>query len=298
MANSPLDVYGQYRFLDPTIFGTRHDLFLQRYAVMGGPDLKFIVGYKNQKDLNDRFNSIAYHCKMSDISDRIKLPPVLPPVVREVALPSKDMRTLRELEKEFVAECGTGHVVVNNVLVKLLRCQQICAGFCSVRENVFDGGEEQELNTAKREALTEILEDIAPTDSVVVFCVFKHDLDEIHDAAIDTKRRPYELSGRMNQLDEWKENGGGVLAVQIQAGAEGVDMTTANYAVYFTLPHSLALYNQSKARLYRPGQKRPVSFIHLLAKDTVDELMYDSLNRKRDIIEAVKSGEWNYGYIK
>ena len=43
MANSPLDVYGQYRFLDRSIFGTSHERFLQRYAVLGGPERKFIV---------------------------------------------------------------------------------------------------------------------------------------------------------------------------------------------------------------------------------------------------------------
>lgn len=48
MANSPLDVYGQYRFLDRSIFGTNHERFLQQYAIMGGPDRNFVVGYKNQ----------------------------------------------------------------------------------------------------------------------------------------------------------------------------------------------------------------------------------------------------------
>ena len=33
---------------------------------------------------------------------------------------------------------------------------------------------------------------------------------------------------------------------------------------YFSIPHSLAMYNQSKARLYRPGQTRPVSFCHFI----------------------------------
>ena len=297
MANSPLDVYGQYRFLDPSIFGTRHDLFLQKYAVMGGPDLKFIVGFKNQQELNSRFNSIAYHCKMSDIADRIKLPNALPPIKEIVELPSKDMKVMKDLNKDFIAERNNGHIVINNVLVKLLRLQQICSGFCYTQESVFDDAEMQELNTAKEDALYEMLMDIGENENVVVFCNFKHELEAIHRAAEKNERKCFELSGSENTLDEWKKTDGAVIAVQIQAGAEGVDMTKSNYAIYFSIPHSLAMYNQSKARLYRPGQTRPVVFKHLIAKDTIDEAMYKSLMKKQDIVQSIKQGVFDFGFI-
>lgn len=299
MANSPLDVYGQYRFLDPTIFGTNHYLFLQEYAIMGGPDHNFVVGYKNQKTLNDKFKKLAYTCKMSDIADKIKLPPALPPTKRLVQLPSADMKTSKELTKDFIAECSTGgNIVVKNVLGKILRLQQIAAGFCFVQDTPFDEAEVHELNTAKEDALADMLTDISPTSPVVVFCVFKHDLVAVARAAAKAKREAFELSGAANQLKEWKASNGGVFAVQIQAGAEGIDMTNANHAVYFSVPHSLALYNQSKARLYRPNQIRPVSFCHLLAEGTIDEAMYKSLLKKEDVIDAIKTGTFDFGYIK
>ena len=298
MANSPLDVYGQYRFLDPTIFGTCHDNFLQEYAVMGGPERRFIVGYKNQQKLREKFQSIAYTCRMADIRDRLKLPDQLPPTTRAVELPAKDMETCKTLSKEFIAECGSGNVVVNNVLSKMLRLQQIAAGFCMVREDVFSPNSIEELNTAKEDALSDMLEDISSEASVVVFCVFTHDLDSVARAAKKAKRRAFELSGRRSNLNAWKCIDGAVLAVQIQAGAEGIDMTNAHHAIYYSLPHSLALYNQSKARLYRPGQRNPVSFCHLIAKGTIDESMYQSLQRKQDIVEAIKLGEFDYGYMK
>ena len=296
MANSPLDVYGQYRFLDPSIFGTNHYMFLQQYAIMGGPDLKFVVGFKNQKDLKAKFDSIAYHCKMSEVADRIKLPDALPPAQIGVQLPDRDMRTMNELSREFIAECGSGHVVVNNVLVKLLRLQQICSGFCFTKESVFDDGEIQELNTAKADALADILQDIGPNENVVVFCIFRHDLKIIREVTERAKRASFELSGSENTLEDWKAQDGAVVAVQIQAGSEGVDMTKANHAIYFSVPHSLAMYNQSKARLYRPGQTRPVSFVHLIAENTIDEALYRSLLKKEDVIEAIKAGTFDFGY--
>jgi SNF2 family DNA or RNA helicase len=296
MANSPLDVYGQYRFLDSNIFGTSHYLFLCRYAIMGGPDSKFVVGYQNQQELNAKFRSIAYSCKMSDVADKIKLPDALPPICRYVELPTRDMKTIKELSKDFVAECGAGHVIVNNVLTKLLRIQQICSGFCLTQESIFDAPQTQELNTAKQDELFDILSDVSPLASVVVFCVFRHDLTSIRQIAEKSQRKYFELSGSENTLEEWKKCEGAVIGVQIQAGSEGVDMTNAHYAIYYSIPHSLALYNQSKARLYRPNQKNAVSFIHLLAENTVDVAMYKSLVKKKDVIESIKDGSFDFGY--
>lgn len=298
MANSPLDVYGQYRFLDRSIFGTNHYQFLQDYAIMGGPERRFVVGFRNQQDLNRRFRSIAYTCKMSDVADRIKLPDALPPTSQKVQLPAKDMKTCRELADDFIAECGSSNVVVKNVLGKMMRLQQIASGYCVVQDSPVDDPRTEELNTAKEDALADMLGDISPEAPVVVFCVFRHDLNAIARSAHKAKREAFEISGSANQLTEWRQSKGGVLAVQIQAGAEGIDMTISNHAIYYSIPHSLALYNQSKARLYRPGQKNAVSFCHLLAEGTIDEAMYKALVRKEDVIESIKSGTFDYGYMK
>ena len=297
MANSPLDIYGQYRFLDSSIFGTNHYLFLQDYAIMGGPERRFLVGFKNQKELHEKFRSIAYSCKMADIKDKIKLPDSLPPTYRMVTLPTKDLRTMKELNREFIAECGTGHIVVSNVLVKLIRLQQICSGFCYTQESVFEQPQIQELNSAKEDALTDILQDVGMNENIVVFCQFRHDLQAIQRSATKAGRKYTELSGTANELEQWNKHDGAVIGVQIQAGSEGIDMTKANHAIYFSLPHSLAMYMQSRARLYRPGQTRPVSFCHLLADGTIDMSLYKSLIKKKDIISSIKEGTFDFGYM-
>lgn len=298
MANSPLDVYGQYRFLDRSIFGTNHERFLQSYAVMGGPDRNFIVGYKNQQDLMARFRSIAYTCSLEDVADRAKLPDALPDQVLPVGLPARDMRALRDLQRDFVAECGRGFAVASNVLVRLLRMQQITSGFCEVHDAPGAPGELRELNSAKYDAALDWARDLPPTDRMVVFCTFTHDLDASRRLSEALGRPFFELSGREHRADEWRASEGAVLAVQVQAGAEGVDLTASAHALYWSLPHSLALYEQSRARLRRPGQRRPVSFCHLVAEGTVDEGVYASLRAKRDVIDAVRSGEFDFGYMK
>lgn len=298
MANSPLDLYGQYRFLDPTIFGTRFDGFRDQYAILGGPERNFVVGYKNQDILMAKFRTIAYSCKMEDIKDRIKLPDKLPHSVIPVTLPNKDMKLSRDLAKEFIAQDESGGVIaLPSVLHKLLRLQQITSGFAVMQDNPLEDPYQRELNTAKEDALSDLMLDMPSSAFLVVFVVFKHDIDATMRAATKAKKNIFEISGRANQLEEWRKYGG-VLVVQIQAGAEGIDLTVANTCVYYSLPTSLALYEQSLARLYRPGQTKPVNFIHLVAQDTIDEDMLDSINNKRSMFEDFANGKRDFGFIK
>lgn len=301
MANSPLDIYGQYRFLDNTVFGTRYDMFREEYAILGGPERNFVVGFKNQDKLMRKFRTLAYSCKMDDIKDRLKLPDKLPHRVVEVDLPAADMKLSKQLAKEFIAEVDNGQasgtIVLKNVLHKLLRLQQITSGFAMAQDGLLEAPAPVELNAAKEEAIYELMLDMSSSARLVVFVVFKHDIRAVIRSATKAEKRVFQLSGEANQLEQWNRSGG-VLVVQIQAGAEGIDLTSANTCIYYSLPTSVALYEQSMARLYRPGQTRSVLFIHLVATGTVDVDMLHSMNRKRSLFEDFMKGERNYGFLR
>jgi SNF2 family DNA or RNA helicase len=96
-----------------------------------------------------------------------------------------------------------------------------------------------------------------------------------------------ELSGRRDELKCWQEGESQVLAVQIQAGGEGVDFTRARYSIFFSVGYSLGKYEQAKARVHRPGQTRPVQHIHLVARNTVDVKIMRALERRAEIVEAI-----------
>lgn len=308
MANSPLDVYGQYRFLDHNIFGTNHTAFLGEYAVMSYTSPPFIIGCKNQKKLNEKFSSIAYTCKMADIQDRIKLPEVLPPNTISLQLPKKDMGVCKSLSKEFVTECSEGkYIVLSNVLNKMLRLQQITSGYCVAQDGPLYAKVQIEMNTTKQDALRDLLLEFPAHENVVVFCQFTHDIEAVKKACSEAiakdngamfERPCFELTGNANQFEQWKVSIGGVLAVQIQAGAEGIDMTCSHLCVYSSLPYSLALFNQSQARLQRPGQMDRVLFSYLICEKTIDEVIFKALSNKKDLIEGIKSGNIDFGYMK
>jgi SNF2 family DNA or RNA helicase len=135
--------------------------------------------------------------------------------------------------------------------------------------------------------LRDVFEDIAPDEPVVVFCRFHKDLEAVSRVADETGRRCLELSGRIDDLKRWQAGEAPVLAVQIDSGGVGIDLTRARYSIYYSLGFSLGSYEQSLARIHRPGQTRPVEYIHLLAEGTVDGKVMAALTQRANVVNAV-----------
>ncbi|MFA5378725.1 MAG: helicase-related protein, partial [Dehalococcoidia bacterium] len=110
-------------------------------------------------------------------------------------------------------------------------------------------------------------------------------------AAVEESGRTYaELSGRGNDLQAWQEGKFDVIGVQIQAGGVGISLVRARYCVYYSMGYSLGDYEQSLARVHRPGQKQNVTYIHLVATGTVDEKVYKALQKRKQVIEDLLEG--------
>ena len=276
MAHSPLDIYAQYRALEKSIYGTSYFRFKSRYAVMGGWNNQEIMGYQHQEEFQEKLYSIAYRVEAADVLD---LPPLLT-VTRMCELGPKARKLYRTLERDFIADLEEGRITAVNALSQLLRLQQVTSGYARTED-----GRDVEVDTTKADLLADLLEDMGK-EPVVVFARFKHDLEVVHRVARKLGRPSYEISGARKELSLWNE-WGGVLAVQIQSGGLGIDLTKARYAVYYSLGFSLGDYLQSQARLHRHGQKRPVEIIHLIAKATVDEAIMAALAAREQVIESI-----------
>ena len=274
MSHSPLDIYAQYRALDKSIYGTSFTRFRSRYAVMGGYNRMQVVGYQREAELRDLFYSRAYRVESDDVLD---LPSTLS-VNLMCELGREGQRLYSEMADEFIADVAGGQITASNALSRLLRLQQITSGYGRLED-----GTDVEVDTSKAKVLEDTLTDIG-REPVVVFTRFVHDLDVVHRIAAKVGIPSYEVSGRRKDLSEWTS---GVLAVQIQAGGLGLDLTLARYAIYYSLGFSLGDYSQSMARLHRPGQTHPVEYIHILASGTVDETVMDALARREAVIDHI-----------
>lgn len=287
MPHSPLDIYGQYRFLDPTIFGTSFARFRNTYANMGGYGGHQVMSFRNQEEMNRRVYSIAHRVMARDVLD------LIPPQheTRYFEMNKESRGAYEDLRDDYMTflEGREEPVTASNALVRLLRMQQLTGGFLP------DVGGARRIDTGKVELLDDLLEDLPVGEPVVVFCRFVADLDAIEELAAKRKLRYGELSGRRRDaLNEDAELAEGVqlAGVQMASGGVGIDLTRARYCVYYSLGFSLGEYEQSLARVQRPGQTRRVTYYHLLAERSVDDKVYATLEARKNVVEALLEGDF------
>jgi SNF2 family DNA or RNA helicase len=274
--HSPLDIYGSFRFLKPSLFGYSFVQFRSRYAVMGGYQGHQVLDYVNLEELHRKVYSISYRCEAKDVLD-------LPEEIDETItfdLSPKAMKVYKELEKElisYVEESGES-ISASTVLVKLLRLAQITGGWIKT-----DDGQQVRLDTAKSEALEDLLDGMGQ-EPVVIFCRFTKDLDTCKEVCDRLKLTWAELSGQANDLPRFEEGKAQVLIAQIKSGGVGVDLTRARYTIFYSLGFSLGDYLQARKRTHRPGQTRAVTYYHLCAEKTVDEKILKAIAKRAEIV--------------
>lgn len=286
--HSPLDIYAQYRFLDPGIFGTSFPRFRDRYAITSQVFPGQVVQWINQDELARKVGDLMFHVETRDVLD---LPDELHQEI-PITLSPRAQDFYNRLNAEMCAELEGGVLIAANALVKLLRLQQITGGGVAMEVH----GEPQivEVDTAKRDALSDIVSDIGDGEAIPVFCRFRHDLKQVAAVAESLGLMYGELSGERNDMDgnklpplegPWER--GYLFGVQIQSGSEGVDFTRAKYGVFYSLGYSLGQFLQAVARVVRPGQNHKVMFYHLVADGTVDRMVYTALQQRRDVVDFV-----------
>jgi hypothetical protein len=291
-AQTPLDVFGPFRAVEPGVFGTTFTGFKNRYAIFGGYDNRAFkrMNPEHEDEFAERISSITFHAG----EEVLDLPPMLPEIEVTGRLGPRARKIYRDLEEDMYAEVRRAHesgidvfdeASIDNVLVRILRCQQITGGALPL-----DSGHVEEVDTAKRDLLGEELEDIDPHEPVVVFARFHHDLDKIREVA-ERMDRPYgELSGRRSDAlasDATLADGVQVAGVQIQAGGTGIDFTRSAFGIYYSVGHSLADYLQSRKRLHRPGQLRSTRFRHLVLEGTIDQEVYAALAARKKVTDHI-----------
>jgi SNF2 family DNA or RNA helicase len=280
MPHSPMDLYAQYRFLDSSIFGTSFVSFKAHYAIMGGYLRKQVISFRYQDELREKMYSLAFRVS-KDVLDL----PEAQHESRTFNLQPETRRIYESLEHVLVAQVEEGIISASNALVKLLRLQQLTSGY--IKD---DDGVERKLEEGKQDLLDDLLQDMPRREPIIIFCRFHSDLNAVRRIAERQDRSHGELSGRRNDLDKFYSKECDLLAVQLQSGGVGIDLTRAHYAIYYSLGFSLGDYEQSLARLHRPGQTKPVQYYHLIAEGTVDEKVYQALRDRREVVGYVLGG--------
>lgn len=287
--NNAIDIFSQYRFLDPTVFGSNFYAFRGRYAIMGGFSNRQIVGYKDLDELIRKEHSIAYRVTKNEALDL----PEQTFLTRYITMDAKDKNLYTQIKKNSFAELeGGGQISAPTVLTKLLRLQQFTGGFIQAD----DGAKPELVFKGKLDALEDIFDDyvIDAGKKLVVFCRFRPEIDLIQ-KLMDKKKIRYcsiygdiKIDDRGDIVKEFQTNPDvKVFLAQIDTAGLGITLTAADTCVYYSENFNYAAYSQSLARIHRIGQRNCCTYIHLVVKGTIDETVLKALAKKEDLAKTI-----------
>lgn len=290
--NNAIDIFSQYRFLDPTIFGQNFYQFRNRYAVMGGFNRRQIIGYKDLDGLIKKEHSIAFRITKNEAIDL----PEQTFETRKVHFSKKEQDLYNRIKRDSYAELDSGgQITATTVLTKLLRLQQLTGGFL-VKD---DAAKPEQVSKAKLDALNDIIEDyvIGAGKKLVIFARFIAEVKAIIDMV--DKQLPKGMEQVAIYGDIKKEDRGDIVKQfqedpnttvfigQIDTAGTGITLTAADTCVYYSKNFNYATYNQSLSRIHRIGQRNVCTYIDLEVEKTIDELISKSLAKKEDIAKTV-----------
>lgn len=290
--NNAIDIYSQYRFLDPTVFGKNFYQFRNRYAIMGGFNRRQIVGYKDMDDLIRREHSIAFRITKEEAIDL----PEQTFEVRHIQMDKKLAGLYQRIKRDSYAEIETGgQITATTVLTKLLRLQQLAGGFLVTD----DAAKPQLVSTAKLEALSDIVQDyvVDGGKKLVIFARFVPEVKAIIDLmkkVLPDRKKAVSIYGEIKKEDrgaivqQFQTDPDTVVFVgQIDTAGTGVTLTAADTCVYYSKNFNYAAYEQSLSRIHRIGQRNTCTYIDLVMEKTVDEMINRALAKKEDIAKTV-----------
>jgi len=286
ITNKAIDVFSQYKFLNPAIFGQSFYSWRNRYFDMRGygnhtPVLKRSM----EQDLMRRLHCIAYRATKAECLDL----PETTDIVRYVDLEPAAVKLYQDLVKESYAELGQSEVTVTNILTRLLRLSQLTGGFLGDDE----GNAPQRVSTTKMAALEDIVDEVTQEGKKLV--VIARFVPEIRAICQMLEKRGIGYSCIMGEVKNRDEQVAAfqnapdtqVFVGQIATAGLGITLTAASTMVFYSEDYSMSNFEQAKARIHRVGQEENCTYLYLVARGTVDEKVLKALRDKADLARTL-----------
>lgn len=286
ITNKAIDVFSQFKFVNPAIFGQSFYAFRSRYFDMVGYGNHTPVLKKSMEaELTEKLHSISFRATKAECLDL----PETTDVIRQVELEPAALRVYRGLVKESYAELSSGEVTAPNILTRLLRLSQLTGGFIGNDETATV----EQISAAKLSALEDILDGAAAEGKkLVIIARFIPEIKAIC-KLLEKRGLGYScITGEVKNRDEQVarfQNEPEVMAFvcQIATAGLGITLTAASTMVFYSLDYSMSNFEQTKARIHRVGQRMPCTYLYLVARGTVDEKVLKALKDKADLARTL-----------
>ena len=285
VTKSPLDLFTQCYFLDPFLLDfTSYYAFRNRYAEMreahfGGRSVQLVTSYKNLDELSETLKNFSYRVLKDDCLDL----PKKTFMKRIIQMTPEQNKVYQQMKKMALAELNGKVTTTMNAITQLMRMQQITCGHFKA-----DDGTTQEI---KNNRITELIDTVDEIQGKVVIwahwrndieTIVKHLKDEYGDNSVVTYYGDTSTEERQAAIKKMQNPKSPVrfLVGTPQTGGYGITLTGASTMIYYSNGYDLEKRQQSEARIDRIGQKKPMTYIDIIAEGTVDEKIVTSLKKK------------------
>ena len=177
------------------------------------------------------------------------------------------------------------------VIAELTRIRQICCDPGLITEG-YTG------ESAKRASCIELVESaIDGGHKVLLFSQFTSMFELLEKDLKAAGIEYYKITGqtlkeeRIKLVRSFNENSVPLFLISLKAGGTGLNLVGADVVIHYDPWWNLAAQNQATDRAHRIGQTKKVSVFKLIVKDTIEEKIIEMQNAKKDLADAILSGE-------
>jgi SNF2 family DNA or RNA helicase len=213
----------------------------------------------------------------------------LPPKIYErriVELSKEEAVSYHQMEHEMRALLKDKEVRARIPLTQFLKLSQICSGFL----NDEAGNPIEFSHPAKLEELGELIQEIP--EKAIIWCRFKQNIRAVSRLLdkMNVRHVTYysETENKIEAEKDFREDPTcRILIGQPQSGGYGLNFTAASVVIYYSMGYSLTERLQSEDRVHRIGQTNKVTYVDIVAENTIDEAILEAVGKKKDILDYV-----------
>ena len=246
---------------------------------MGGYNVQIPNYYINLEELEYKIKNFSFRVRKSECMD-------LPPkqyVQRYIELTDEQKKAYSELKHQAMTLVQDETISFTNKLTEILKLQQVTCGFIKT-----DEGEIVPFKNNPK--LKELLNTIEETeDKCIIWANYVHNIEEI-------KKKLRSVYGEESVVSIYGKDSVDVRSEAVKrfqsddrcrflvgnpvVGGYGLTLTAAKYVIYYSNNYNLEVRQQSEDRAHRHGQTSTVTYVDLLVRGSIDEMVLASLEGK------------------
>lgn len=283
-SNGLIDLWAQFKIIDGgVVLGNTKSSFISAYFSEAYRINGFVAKYNLRVGAEDaiykRIEPITLSMRAVDKLDMPEL------VINDVkcCLSPAMQATYKELAQEKLLVFAENAITTLNAAACMNKLLQLAGGAV-----YNDDGAVSFFHEEKLEAMADLVE-AANGKNVLIAYWFKFDEKRIKDYLLDKLKIKAQKLESEKDIADWNAGKIQVGLIHPASAGHGLNLQDGgNTLIWYSIPWSLELYQQTNARLYRQGQKSKTVFIHhIFAEKTVDEKVLQAVDNKAVTQEAL-----------